>query len=373
MPLALAGSVPLPAPSRLSAVLALESPATFFDEFAGFAAYFYPLKLEQWPPLFRMYQLASMLDISVETMDLAGFFDDEEDHTGAYAHETEAFLREIGAPRAAALLADAIRLFANGEVPEKHAARVRLTERLRDRQPEPFEAIARKHKGAVKTLYGPLQKYMRAHAHELQAAVDAIATGKPRRKGRTLDAALATGIPAGRRGTGVTKDHFALLAVWERINERMVAPGFDGLTRGERLVHVLWFVMDSEIENGGLHQFLSNASGDFAEEAKRQLKEIGARDTLAVLGKASAVFPRRVVPSDRRQRNRILEQDEAQRADAAREEWTALDREYRSSARAELHAALLEWIRDHPKEFPDPDDAATAGRTRRKRRTGRSR
>ena len=207
MPVALAGSVPLPDPATLPAVLALKNPAQFFDEFSNFAAYFYPLALPKWPPLFRMYHLLSSLAISIDTGDLAGFFDDEEDHTGAYAQETEAFLREIGATAAATLLADAIRVFPKGQVPTGHAARVRATDKLRDKEPEPFEEVARKHAGAVQTMYAPLQRYMRAHQRELQMAVDAAARaeGKKKPKWLPLEAALALETAADRIAGGAPK------------------------------------------------------------------------------------------------------------------------------------------------------------------------
>ena len=357
MPIALAGTVPLPEPSRLKAVLALKDPARFFEEFANFEAYFYPLPLEQWPQPFRMYHLVSMLDIAVETGDLAGFFDDEEDHTGAYAQETEAFLREIGAPRAAALLTDAIQLFPKGQVPKPHAARLRATEKLRDREPDPFEQVTGAHAGALKTAYGPLQQFLRGRERELQRAVDATARAEAKKKPRwqPLDVALALETAPDRIRGGAPKEHAALLAVWERIDARFLKRGLEGLTRGERLFHILWFVMDSDIENGGLHQFLTNSSGDFAEEAKRGLQEIGARKVLAVLNDASAVFPDGVVPADRDARYAVLEAQEKRDGDAVWAKWDALSDKYDRAAKAELYSRLLRWVREHQTEFPDPD------------------
>lgn len=356
MPVALAGSVPLPEPGGLSAVLASDDPARFFEEFANFEAYFYPIPLDKWPPLFRLYHLVSMLDIAVDTEDLAGFFDDEEDHTGAYAHETEAFLREIGAPRAAALLAAAIRLFPGGQVAKNHRVRQRATEKLRDKEPEPFEGVAGKHEGAVKTAYAPLQKYMRAHERELQAAVDAAVRTQAKKKPKwePLEVALSAETPAERIAGGAPREHAALLAVWERIHARLVARGFESLTNGERLFHTLWFVMDAEITNGGIHQFLWNSSGDFAEDAKHHLDDIGARAVAAPLKKASAVFPDGVIPSDQGARQQVLEEQEKLQGDRFEAEWNALDREYHKAAAGELYTRLLQWTKKNRAQFPDP-------------------
>jgi hypothetical protein len=351
------GPAKLPNPKRLSAVLADADPARFFDEFSNFSAYFLSRPQDKWPPLFRMYNVVAALDISVDIQDLAGFFDHHEDHSGAYAHEAEAFLREIGAPHAADLLADAIKLFPGSQVPKDHQRRRRLTERMREQEPDPLDEVRKKHEGAVKTMYVPLQKYLRAHERELQAEVDAAASVKKRRTWRTLDAALALATASADSAQAVSKEYAALLAVWDRIDARVriVEDGFEGLTRGERLFYILWFIMDSDIENGGLHQFFSNSSGDFGEEARRGLKEIGADQALAVLQKASAVFPGGVVPAHRQARNEILEKQEEREGERVWDAWGALNREY-YQAQQELYARLLEWVRTRREEFPDPDD-----------------
>ena len=117
--------------------------------------------------------------------------------------------------------------------------------------------------------------------------------------------------------------------------------------------------MDTDIENGGLHQFFTNSSGDFAEEAKRHLDAVGARRVLAVLNEASAVFTNGIVPDDRDTRNAVLEQEEEREGDAVWVRWDALSRKYAHAAKAELYAKLLAWVKSHREEFPDP------GRVRR--------
>ena len=211
-----------------------------------------------------------------------------------------------------------------------------------------------------------------AHEKELLAELETaiVRRRKQNPKWRTLDAALALETPADSVAGGAPKEHAALYAVWERIDERMrsIKGGFEGLTRGERLFHVLWFVMDSDIINGGLHQFFTNSSGDFAEEAKRGLNEIGANRVLCVLQKASAVLPGRVVPTERDARYEVLEQQEEREGEQVWERWDALSREYDQAAQEELHARLLEWVRDHHEEFPDPAGARHSGNANDKMR-----
>jgi hypothetical protein len=172
----------------------------------------------------------------------------------------------------------------------------------------------------------------------------------------TLDEALALQSPSDHVAKGVPKEYPAILAVWERIKSRMVGATFDeGLTRGERLVHILFFVMDSEIENGGVQQFFSNSSGDLAEDAKAALKDIGAKKVLAVIRKASEVFPNGIVPADRETRNDMLNEREGEEGDGFWEHFDELSREYYKT-RQELFPLLLAWIRNHREEFALPDD-----------------
>jgi hypothetical protein len=189
----------------------------------------------------------------------------------------------------------------------------------------------------------------------------------------TLDEALALESPPDHVANGIPKEYAAVLAIWERINSRMTGPTFDEwLTHGERLVHILFCVMNSEIENGGVHQFFSNSSGDLAEDAKAGLKEIGAKRVLDVLRKASEVFPKGVVPADRETRNDILEEHEDEEGDAFWKRFDNLSREY-YKARQELYEYLLAWIRNHREEFALPDDETVrkANKKSGKKRKGR--
>ena len=191
----------------------------------------------------------------------------------------------------------------------------------------------------------------------------------------TLDEALALQSPADYVARGISKEYAAIQAIWERINSRMVGRAFDeGLTRGERLVHVLFFAMDGEIENGGMHQFFSNSSGDLAEDAKAYLRQIGATRVLAVLTKASSIFPKGKAPTDRNTRNDILTEREGKRGDAFWDEFDRFSREY-YKARQELYPRLLAWIRRHRDEFALPDDETVrkANRKRPRKKTRRQR
>jgi hypothetical protein len=221
----------LPDPRRLQSVLAYKSPRRFFAEVSTFAAYFYARNLPDWPRLFRMYHVLMTLEISASIGVLGGFFDEHEARVGAHAHEAAEFLREIKATRTADLLAAAIELFPAGRVPTDHRKRERLTERIREGETDPFEEINRRHKGAIAAMYAPFQRYMRAHARELLADLESVAAVKKPRKWRPLHAALRAKTPAGRLAGGAPKQHAALYAVWERVNERIRTHGFEHASR----------------------------------------------------------------------------------------------------------------------------------------------
>lgn len=119
------------------------------------------------------------------------------------------------------------------------------------------------------------------------------------------------------------------------------------------MVYDLGFVLDAEIQNGGFEQFLSNSSGEIAQEAKRQLRIIGAESVLVILNRVSAIFPNAVVPTDREERNRVLDdaiaRDEAgfkRLMDAATDDYYAHE--------ASLYTALMDFVTANREQFELP-------------------
>ena len=157
---------------------------------------------------------------------------------------------------------------------------------------------------------------------------------------------------------------------------------FDTLPPLGRLI-VCIYALDMAMENGELGIYLGNSDGDFAEETRRHLREMGSVEIIRVLDAIASRFPSGHIPEDRETRNDIMErldldgdgdlfmEEEAQcrlldeklipllrkYLDVRRDEVIALLR-LRSSeaARSDRHAQALAYcegaLRELPKGFP---------------------
>jgi hypothetical protein len=79
-----------------------------------------------------------------------------------------------------------------------------------------------------------------------------------------------------------------------------------------------------ELNSGGFSQFYYNPSGDFAHETYYSLRITGAYKTADIVRRANDQFPVRVVPKDRSERQKILEQIH----DSSNEVWKDLDQRF---------------------------------------------
>lgn len=75
-----------------------------------------------------------------------------------------------------------------------------------------------------------------------------------------------------------------------RIDDKAVVRGTAGLSPVERTIF-FYGAFQSEVQNGGLHQFFANSTGNCALQTRAALHDIGATELLAVYDKALAVFP----------------------------------------------------------------------------------
>ena len=177
---------------------------------------------------------------------------------------------------------------------------------------------------------------------------------------RTLDEALALS-SAYDGPDGLERreaDSRAIQEILHRISTQIdVATDYASLTHGERLVDTIARVLDGEVMNGGFHQYLSNNSGDTAEEAKGFLHEIGASHTLDLLMRATIIFPDGVVPVDRSVRNKLIDYYEDAHPDASVGD--AESREYYKGGE-NIFGLLLDYIRNHREDFALPADAVVA-------------
>jgi hypothetical protein len=145
------------------------------------------------------------------------------------------------------------------------------------------------------------------------------------------------------------------MAAVKQVHTKLRKPAdFATLTPAEQLLFRVATVMDGEMHNGGLDQYLRNGSGDDAQQVMADLERIGARGALDVLRTAAGWFDGGVIPTDRDARFDQLiaaeERDPVAFASTSEE----LSRQYLRTT-PELYARLQEFVAQRPHEFPDSD------------------
>jgi ribosomal protein L7/L12 len=145
----------------------------------------------------------------------------------------------------------------------------------------------------------------------------------------------------------------ALSALDDRVRCRFTGPSnFSNLTYGERMIWDLRY-MEGEVLNGGFHQYLTNSTGESAEDIKRYLRDIGAVQTSGLFDRLSRLFPSGVIPRDREWRTAIVEEWEA--PDCGSDVFDELDScFYRQSEN--LAVLMVTYARTHPADFAEPSD-----------------
>jgi hypothetical protein len=86
------------------------------------------------------------------------------------------------------------------------------------------------------------------------------------------------------------------------ISDKINKYGYESLTHVEKVLHHVYW-LESEVNNGGFHQYYSNTSGDYAYETPETFEEIGATYTASLVTKANSIFPNGKPPSDEQERN----------------------------------------------------------------------
>lgn len=81
--------------------------------------------------------------------------------------------------------------------------------------------------------------------------------------------------------------------------------------------------LESELNNGGLSQYFSNSSGDYAVETLTALRAIKAYKTLGIFKSAIAKFPGAQVPKDQKKRSILIA-----KLDPDIQIWEALDKKF---------------------------------------------
>lgn len=78
-----------------------------------------------------------------------------------------------------------------------------------------------------------------------------------------------------------------------------------GASPFEEILVLAWLI--GEVENGGLIQYLDNATGDDFYRARDAAERIGRADVVALMDKVAAMFPGGVVPGDQGDRMLVTE------------------------------------------------------------------
>jgi len=108
----------------------------------------------------------------------------------------------------------------------------------------------------------------------------------------------------------------------DRLEDRWERIGYDALLPVERDFILTWW-LEAEASNGSLHQYFANSTGDSAVDALAALDRIGAPHAAAVLRGAMKLFGDGPFPTDRTERNKILDTI-ADRDDNGRDTFGAL-------------------------------------------------
>jgi len=107
------------------------------------------------------------------------------------------------------------------------------------------------------------------------------------------------------------------------IADKIHKTGYDSLSIPEQVLHHVYW-LESEVNNGGFHQYFYNSSGDYALDTPGALDQIGAHHTAKLLRRAIELFPGGPPPRDLQQRREQLDS----LSEAARAKLEKLDSEF---------------------------------------------
>ncbi len=102
---------------------------------------------------------------------------------------------------------------------------------------------------------------------------------------------------------------------------------------------------DLELNNGGVHQFLSNSSGDLSKDIIRYLSEIGADKSYEIMNQISSYFPNNDIPQDRVSRNEAIEKIEDSYT------YSIFDKENRVMVKEDRLSLLYTFLNNHKLEL----------------------
>jgi hypothetical protein len=141
-------------------------------------------------------------------------------------------------------------------------------------------------------------------------------------------------------------------AVRERIARKLTKPSvYDTLHHGEKLLwQINWLVW--EVNNGGFDQYLTNSTGDYAQETIGYFKEVRATTICKLLKSIAAIFPRGIIPKDREKRCELLMKWEQEQKPPTEAEafFTKVDNTFHDRGE-NLTELTLAYVRNHREDF----------------------
>jgi len=109
--------------------------------------------------------------------------------------------------------------------------------------------------------------------------------------------------------------------------------------------------LEAEVNNGGIHQYLWNGTGDLFPEALAGLELIGAQAHLKLLRKVAGLFPDPAVLKSRRRRQKVLAGIKTSQTDKL---FDAPFYDLEERKRSCLGTLRLKYLKAHPEEFVLP-------------------
>ena len=93
---------------------------------------------------------------------------------------------------------------------------------------------------------------------------------------------------------------------YDVVSNKYDAKGFLALNEKEQAIYTIWW-LETEVNNGGFHQYFWNSAGDHADVALKSLRSIGAKKTAELLEKSIKIAFEGKLPINRSERQNKLE------------------------------------------------------------------
>ena len=103
-----------------------------------------------------------------------------------------------------------------------------------------------------------------------------------------------------------------IFALQQKIDQKWARDGLASLTAAEK-VFLCVDGIETEVNNGGFHQYFFNSAGDFALDVPAAFRAISANHTGEIVSRACSVFPISQPPRNRQERQQLLDRIDEER------------------------------------------------------------